>query len=169
MILVRELAQFSTSVFTVICHPGRWQIQTNNENHFDRVEGCAGRLFDELLPHTPVSGFGSNYLFSYKLGIENARERMARLVMKTGIPIPSQSPVSGVVKFSDKRSDYTLNIEISPNAKFGDTIAIAFNADFVIPTEKPHFELGRLLSYSSQALRIECRETANAIAHYIPE
>src|SRR5690349_21052972 len=47
-------ASFSAGFFQVKCDAERWEITTSRPDQFDTIRGIAQKLFDEVLPHTPV-------------------------------------------------------------------------------------------------------------------
>src|SRR5438045_1287998 len=55
LILLPQLSQFFAGSIEVLCQEGRWEIKTSDSSSADRIRQIAVRLFDGVLPHTPVS------------------------------------------------------------------------------------------------------------------
>lgn len=51
------LAQMQLAEFTVTCQLERWEIRTSMSRAADRIREITARVFDEHLPHTPVSDY----------------------------------------------------------------------------------------------------------------
>ncbi len=63
VIVVPPLSRFQTSTFHLLCGQDRWQISAvrTDRPSFDRMVDIGVKVFDDLLPHTPVSAFGFNF------------------------------------------------------------------------------------------------------------
>lgn len=169
MFLLPNMAQFSIAFFTVQCQQNRWEIKTTIDDQFDRIGTFAARLFDVLLPHTPVARFGINLHLQYRLPCENVGSRLVELLRRTGIPVGGSQTVNAAFRCSDKRVDHTLNVQIEAAAQPANILRISFNGDFSAPGNEPgtQFELGRMLAQTRQTLREECERTGQEVAQFV--
>lgn len=64
VVLTAFFSQFVVGDIIIKCIPDRWDIATSNPEQINRIREIAERLFDGLLPHSPVSAIGLNFQYT---------------------------------------------------------------------------------------------------------
>jgi len=73
-------SQFGVDDLLIKCLQDRWDITTANPAKIDRIREIAERIFDKLLPHTPVTVIALNYDFTRQTSRGNATRFVAEIV-----------------------------------------------------------------------------------------
>lgn len=136
----RAVSQVDFGDYIVTCHEQRWEIATKNENRIDRILDLAGRIFDEVLLHTPVAAMGFNFIYFRE-------EADAKLAVSLATRIGSALDID-----SDGASSGTLAIRRHSGGRLcqvtleipegSDTVQVRNNFEYRL--DRPSFEFFKL-------------------------
>jgi hypothetical protein len=140
-VFVPEIAQFNTGQIFINCQARRWEVKTSNRGFVKRIVDIAGKVFDEILPHTPIVACGFNFIFPRSLN-GDARRAIANTLKRC--PIDFGMPIeSAEIKLQYNRDENCLDstlIAPLPNS----VVRLATNINFGF--EKQSGEPGTLFS-----------------------
>ena len=110
--LPAPMAQFETGLFQVSCQQNRWQILTANHAATDRIVSIAETLFDEILPHTPVTQFGYNFDFVFDIAKGGVGRVLGRLLMRHALRPGYRGPNFGGMegRRTSRQGDYEYRL-----------------------------------------------------------
>jgi hypothetical protein len=89
LITFPALARFTFGSCQVFCRQDQWEIRTTDSDLRPRILDIAARLFDNLLPQTPMASFAFNNESYHAITIE-APSALAWILLKGGLPAPPQ-------------------------------------------------------------------------------
>jgi hypothetical protein len=145
-----QISQFSGDSITVVCEPGRWQVQTRDEAQLQRLREIAEETF-KILYHTPVSAFGFNFAHHRKTSLSRVNTTLANLVEALPLGLKPNGAERRAAKFnySTAVDERVLTIAIEPSSKGEELVYVAINAEHRIPIPPPgelrQFDLTPLL------------------------
>ena len=142
--LPAPMAQFETGLFQVSCQQNRWQILTANHAATDRIVSIAETLFDEILPHTPVTQFGYNFDFVFDIAKGGVGRVLGRLLCAMPFDLGIEDPTSGEWKVAERRDRAIMSIALKPGTE-DSSVAILTNYSYVPPSDK--FALFKLADF----------------------
>jgi hypothetical protein len=148
--VTQQISQFSSDAFTVVCEPGRWQVQTRDEAQLHRLREIAEKTF-EILYHTQVSAFGFNFTYHRKTSLSEVNTTLANLIeaLPLGLTLNRAERRAAKINYQTTSNGRVLTIAIEPSSKGAELVYIAINAEHRIipppPGEYRQFDLTPLL------------------------
>src|SRR2546425_6009917 len=144
VVVMPQVAQFTSAGFSVICLPNRWQVSCDTADGV-RIVALAKATFDKLY-HTPVTAYGVNHDFH----VETAKQipsTLATIVRQTGLPFPPNEVETAAITYIAEVSGCTFKTVISASPRGPNFLHIQNNAHFLlIPQDVINpFDLGPLL------------------------
>ncbi len=142
--LPAPMAQFETGLFQVSCQQNRWQILTANLAATDRIVSIAEKLFDEILPHTPVTQFGYNFDFVFDVAKGGVGRALGRLLCTIPFDLGIDDPASGEWKVAERRDTALMSLTVKSGTE-DSSVAILTNYNYLPVSDK--FELFKLADF----------------------
>jgi len=163
-----QLSQFNVAGVEVLCLPDRWQVQSADEAHINRLASLTKLIFDRL-HDTPLKGFGLNIHRAAPCDIEGLDGTInpgldsmpLGLVASDGMP-PLLTKMSVVYPLNDITMPnvivgrrMNLNIDLNRDRR---ELHVHVNVDHMFrPTKQPeHFQFGPVIDAA-----VEIRATAS--------
>jgi hypothetical protein len=139
-------AMFDTGVFQVRCYTNRWEILTYQPDNNRRILHVAERLFDELLPHTPVPEFRLSFSLSFDLrqAETDVGEILKQLANSIHLEFGLSDPSLAELAVTERREAFTLHVRV----RVGEdnlTLAVTSQARFISSSRATK---GEILYYS---------------------
>lgn len=134
------MARVQLPTLVIQCEQNRWEAQTNQLDAGDRLAEIAGKVFDDLLKHTPVEAYGFNCHFAVQA--ERSVERSLLKALKgTGLTSGLDSGMKGQFAMTWERGEFTHRLEVSAPADNTLLLASNFHHPIRVPdgVERPGF------------------------------
>ncbi|MBI1901955.1 MAG: hypothetical protein HYS13_12700 [Planctomycetia bacterium] len=147
--LFGELSQFKTTAFEIFCSRDRFEIKTRDRGTVERVSDVARALFDEKLPHTPVSALGLNTMLFRDIG-HSSSEALARIAKSSSMDFGLAEVTSASLRLVCSTKDRTESVEVSPGQ--GSMIRLTENVHYSFAQQQGRFELGPILATYSEVV-----------------
>ncbi|MFO0959943.1 MAG: hypothetical protein U0800_21320 [Isosphaeraceae bacterium] len=168
--IIPPMGQFQSSHLTVTCQEERWEIKTNDSEQVQRIIDLTSRLFDDLLPHTPVTAAGFNFHFRRETKREDVAEYLASLLVKTPLGLTSKNIASGemTLRRNSKDNMSFVTIKSSPSASKWIHTHHNFEYKFIAPDTNPgYFKLGKIFAERFACDRSDAEEQTKRIIEAI--
>jgi hypothetical protein len=123
--------------FEVTCFQNRWDIKTTSRDNLERIRSITEKLFDVILPHTPVGAFGINFEYGIDTGGRSPGGIIASFLSRPPLDLGLAHPDSGELRITENRPSHTFNVFVKPSEKNEDLI-IGTNAHYPIPSDTTH-------------------------------
>jgi hypothetical protein len=135
------LARFRTARFTIVCQQDRWEIQTTAPEALERLLEIAVRLFDGVLPSTPVAAFGLNFVFHRETGVPDVGASLASAVASLPLGLTPAEKATAQLTRTTTFPERTIQESISVPPGAATMVLVAYNFHYPI-SEKGKFDLG---------------------------
>jgi len=151
--VTQQISQFSVDDFTIVCEPGRWQVQTRDEAQLERLREITEKTF-ELLYHTQIAAFGFNFTYHRKTSLPEVNTVLATLMeaVPLGLKPDRAERRAAKINYQTTSGGRVLTVAIEPSSKGADLVYVAINAEHRIkplpPGEYRQFDLTPLLRES---------------------
>lgn len=165
---VGPIAQFKTGDFLVACQEERWQIQTTKPECTERMRNIVGRLFDEILPHTPVSKFGFNFDYHRITKAESVAQYLAECVTRTPLKLNGDRAATAELKLRRELDDYTAVVVVQPHSDKS-FVSVHNNYDYTVKTDAALFKLADLIAKYYSGNQVDAETQTALIVQAINE
>jgi hypothetical protein len=101
---------FDVGTFKTECAFGGWTISTRSSDHFSRIRSVAERLFDDILPHTPVAEFWLEFGYSYRTADDKISASLELLASAIPLDFRLRSPSLDSLVMKETRDRITIYV-----------------------------------------------------------
>jgi hypothetical protein len=130
------VAQVQTPEMVIFCQEERWEIRTSNENMCDRIINITIKLFDDILPHTPVSAAGYNF-FLWKETTRDANAYLATALTNAHLGLKGDDAISGEATVRRSTADHSSQVTIKPSPENRSRVLVHHNFEYRFLKEGP--------------------------------
>jgi hypothetical protein len=162
---VPPMAHLELAALKISCQEQRWEVQTTRADQTKRLCDITGKVFDDLLTHTPVSALGFNFNFGFNVG-RDAGKAIALELKQSRLSIDWPSASAEYTVTADK-GPYIEKTNISPR---GESVVVVNNYHYDIKGEAPKqsfFDLRKMIDESYASHRARALEVSIAYAERI--
>jgi hypothetical protein len=146
-----SFSQFCVDGLVIKCLPERWDITTQKAADVDRIREIAEKIFDDLLPHTPVNIIALNFDYVRQASGENATGFMTAILngaaAKIGLPsaeggdlilkrrIETIADAQGLATIAIRSTDHAETVSLCCNYQYTmkSTVFALFRMDRFLP------------------------------------
>lgn len=161
-LITPPLAQIQTPKLTIVCQDDRWEIRTSDPNQVQRIQDITSKLFDDLLPHTPVAAAGFNFTYGRQTESHDVGKHLADVLVKSPLGLKPDSLVAGEVILRQACDGHTSMVNIRPALGCKHTVVISYNYEYRFETEGS-FKLGDVITKRYKLDRNETEEQTTFI------
>lgn len=165
------MSQFQTHALAIVCLANRWEVQTKTASNLGRIRRLAERLFDEILPHTPVSHYGFNFNFVRVTERAEVGLVLASRVARASIGLSEADATTAEITLRRALGDHSVSTAISQVA--GNAVAVANNYEYPLPELTPEnfvfFKLADKFAETFEADRQDAMSQTSAVVDAINE
>lgn len=160
-VVMPPLAKICLPHLTIWCQEDRWQVSTHDRSQLPRLGVLTAKLFDEILPHTPVSALGYNFGFHRETRVVVSRYLASCIA---AMPLGLESDKTSWGEISLRRGDQarTLITVVKPVAQHEKTALIHHNFEYRFENEG-QFNLGDTIASRYQPDLKEAEERTSRI------
>lgn len=135
LIVLPQLAQFTASGINIICQQARWDIRTNLMSLRARIMEMAARIFDELLPETPVNLYAFNNDFHLKTKVPQVKQAISGRLASAGFQLSLPRIEAASLILSHEGPDKgQVNIRIEGSNRSPSEVFVGTNANHPVTT-----------------------------------
>lgn len=163
--VVLPMAQIETPKFTIVCQDDKWEIKTLVPDQVQRLQDITSRLFDDILPHTPLMAAGFNF-FLFRVTAREVGSYLASSLANTPLGLKRDNLSSGEVTLRRVFDDHTSQVSIKPAPEDAKTVLVHHNFEYKFMKEGP-FKLGDVIARRYGVDRSEAEEQTELIVSSI--
>jgi hypothetical protein len=148
IVIMQQVSQFSTSDFSIICVPDRWEIQSRKFASMDRILALASRVF-EILDHTPVGAFGYNFHFHRETLSRSVGNLLGRAIKELPLGLRGVGDAEGQVILTSSAENQKRTVTIAQSPLGTNRLFMGFNYHYDLMGVRPpgaHFDLTPVLT-----------------------
>jgi hypothetical protein len=127
-----QISQFTFGSLTVTCEPIRWTAAVTDPQYLMRAVEIADRTFT-VLPHTPVSALGLNFMHHRTTRLPKVSKILGRLVhdLPLGLLSEPNEDCAGKLNFQHVSGPGRVaSVQIEPSVRADDQIYVALNFEY---------------------------------------
>ncbi|GAC1451078.1 MAG: hypothetical protein NVSMB9_35950 [Isosphaeraceae bacterium] len=125
---IPPMSQIQIEALRIVCQQDKWEIQTTVAPNLERIRRIAERVFDHLLPHTPVSRYGFNFNHCRSTNGRDVGGFLASRLTGSSLGLDPANATSGEITLRRSFEDHVVMIVVKPGT--GDTVAVANNFEY---------------------------------------
>lgn len=144
-LITPPLAQIQTPKLVIVCQDDRWEIRTTSSDQVHRIQDITSKLFDELLPHTPIAAAGFNFSYWRTADAQDMGNFVASTLIKAPLGLKPDNAISGEVVLRRTYDDHTASVALRPGADDKQNLFLGFNFEYRFENEG-FFKLGNVIS-----------------------
>ncbi len=165
-LIISPLAQIKTPTLTIRCQDMRWEISTSEQDQVQRIQGITSRLFDDILPHTPVSAAGFNFNYRRATKAPDVAGYLASVLINAPLGLRVDNAVSGELILRRSFDDHTSLVSVQPASDDRRTVLSSYNFEYQFKHEGS-FKLGDVIAQRYGIDRRESEEQTDLIVEAI--
>jgi|SRR5208282_2476880 len=166
LIVTRPLSQFQTPKLTIACQDNRWEIRTSDPDQVQRIQDITSRVFDEILPHTPVMAAGFNFNYRRATTAKDVAGYLASVLINAYLGLKGDHATSGEVTLRRSFDEHTALANVQPAPDDKGAVLIAHNFEYQFKHEGS-FNLGDVIRQRYGLDRSESEEQTAVIVEAI--
>jgi hypothetical protein len=139
------VAQIQSPRLTILCQDDRWEIRTTDLGQVDRIQSITARLFDELLPHTPVAAAGFNFTYWKASRASDVGSLLASTLIGTPLGLKPDNAVAGEIVLRRNHGDHTSQVRLRPVLEEHQKLMLDFNFEYRFQAAG-FFKLGQVIT-----------------------
>lgn len=169
IVLTQFMAQFDTPELVIVCQDNRWEIRTSNAAKIERIKFIASKLFDEVLPHTPISAAGFNFTYKRQARKQDVGKVLADVVIGSPLGLKPDHQVAAELILRRAFDDHTAMVSIQPIAGEADSVVLFFNFEYTFKAEGAFksFKLADTITGRHEIDKLESEEQAAQVLEAI--
>lgn len=144
-LITPPLSQVQTPRLMIVCQDDRWEIRTSDSNEVSRLQDIASKIFDEILPHTPVTAIGFNFVLRRATEAEDVGGYLATSLTNTPLGLRDTAAVSAELTLRRSFEDRIVVVSIHPAPEDKQSLLVASNYEYRFRGEKI-IKLGELIA-----------------------
>jgi hypothetical protein len=160
------VSQIQVPKLTIVCQDNRWEIRTSDPGQVQRIQDMTSRLFDEILPHTPVMAAGFNFNYRKATTAPDVGAYLASVLSNAPLGLKAANAMSGEFNLRRTIDDHTAFVNIQPALDDKQAILISHNFEYPFKNEG-FFKLGDVIAKRYGLDRSESEEQADLIVQAI--
>ncbi len=162
-LITPPLAQIHTPNLTIVCQEDRWEIRTTELGQIQKLQEITSKLFDEILPHTPVLAAGFNFHLRRATESQDVGRILAATLYKAPLDLKPDHATGGEAVLRRTHDDHTasVNVQMAPNDKR--YVYCLYNFEYRFEGTSGHFSLGDVVTRRFAVDRGEAEEQTNLI------
>lgn len=168
---VPPVSQIQIEALQIVCQQDRWEVRTSVATNLDRIRWITERVFDHLLPHTPVSRYGFNFNHVRGTNSRDVGRFLASHLTGSSLGLGPADATSAEITLRRSFEDRVAMIVVKPST--GDRVAVANNFDYSLEglatTDFAPFHLADRFQASFGRDRMEAEQQVEAIVQAINE
>jgi len=126
---VPPISQIEIGAFKIVCQQDRWEIQTTEPKNLGRIRRITEQVFDDLLPHTPVSRVGVNFHYDRPTGVPDVGRYLASRLAGASLGIAPGDTTAAEITLRRTYRGHTSLVSIKPSST-GSNVAVVVNFDY---------------------------------------
>src|SRR5208282_3573092 len=116
-LITPPLSQIQTPKLTIVCQDDRWEIRTSDPDQVERIQEITYRLFDDILPHTPVQAAGLNFNFVKDTNSSDVAGYLASVLVNAPLGLTTANAVAAEFVLRRSFDDHTVLTAVRPIAE----------------------------------------------------
>lgn len=160
------LSQIETPKVTIICQDNRWEIRTFDPNQVQRIQDITSKLFDEILPHTPIMAGGFNFTYRKATKATDVAGYLASVIVNAPLGLKADHAMSGELTLRRSFDEYTVVVNVRPAPDDKQAVLCFHNFEYQFQHEGP-FKLGAVIAQRYGLDKSESEEQATLIVEAI--
>ncbi|MDX9971392.1 MAG: hypothetical protein RBU21_00235 [FCB group bacterium] len=148
-ICTSQTSQFNLASINIQCHLNRWQAQSNEATAEKKILDLAADLFDDRLPHTPVTAFGFNFHSDVEGTAVNVPQVLGEAFQRSLQCLDEEADVKAVLLMADIESPLgTFRIHVNTSQQGNNVISFVFNYEYQVAKMVPGVAEQHCLQFS---------------------
>ena len=160
------MSQIQTPKLTIACQDNRWEIRTSDPAQVQRIQNITSKLFDEILPYTPLMAAGFNFTYWKATAASDVGAYMATVLSRTPLGLKADHAVSGEVILRRSFDEHTALVNVQPAVEDRQAVLISHNFEYQFKSEGC-FKLGEIIARRYGPDKSESEEQAALIVDAI--
>ncbi len=164
------VAQFEIAGIRVFCTQERWEVQSSSADHLKRMRNMTARLFDDLLPQTPVTALGCNFNYEVVTKVSDIGRYLASCVATPPIGLSEEGVHYAELSIRRTAQGRDVMIAIRPSNEPASraVVSVSNNFDYRFGNqEKGYVTLANICSPRFEADQLEAMEQTSRVVHAI--
>lgn len=160
-----HFSQFESNSFILVCQDDRWEIRTSDPGQLKRLHEIFVKVFDDILPHTPVSVVGFNFMFSRATRSNDVGSLLAKCILATPLGLNDSEVTGGEVVLRRVDNDRTALVSVKAVPEEPGALFVANNYEYRIKASEAfqNFKLADVLSGRYEIDRLDAAEQTASI------
>jgi hypothetical protein len=129
------VSQIQTPKLTIVCQDTRWEIRTSDPDQVQRIQDITSKLFDEILPHTPVMAAGFNFTYRKATTAPDVGIYLASVLSKAPLGLKADHTMSGEIILRRSFDEHTALVSVQPIVDDKHAVLISHNFEYQFKTE----------------------------------